>query len=370
MRITTILGARPQFIKAAPVSRVLRRTHTERLVHTGQHYDPMMSQVFFDELAIPAPDLTLHVGSATHGAQTGRMLEAIEQDLLAHPPDAVLVYGDTNSTLAGALAAAKLGIPLVHVEAGLRSFVSAMPEEINRVLTDRLSRLRCCPSPTACDHLAAEGIVDGVVMVGDVMLDALRDAEARVLTEPHRVAAWGVDPGGYVLATVHRAANTDDPVRLRAILAALGQLSRPVLWPVHPRTRRVMQELQLTAPAQVRMVEPLGYLDLVAALRSATVVVTDSGGLQKEAYWMGVPCVTLRRETEWTETVRSGWNVLVDADTQRIVEQVHFQAHLKAQLHEHALAAGANALATPRDAYGVEGAADRVVQSLSLLQQS
>lgn len=351
MRITTILGARPQFIKAAPVSRALRRLHEERLVHTGQHYDPMMSAVFFEELAIPAPDVTLQVGSATHGAQTGRMLEAVEQDLLTHPPDAVLVYGDTNSTLAGALAAAKLRIPLVHVEAGLRSFVDGMPEEINRVLTDRLSRIKCCPSTVARDHLAAEGITDSVVVVGDVMLDALRAAERRVAHETHRVAAWGVTPGQYVLATVHRAANTDEPARLREILAAFGQLSHPVLWPVHPRTRHIMERERLVAPVQVRLVEPLGYLDMVAALRSARVVVTDSGGLQKEAYWLGVPCVTLRAETEWTETVSSGWNVLVDTDVARIVAYVESAARIDA----------------PRDAYGLEGAAERVVQSLALL---
>ncbi len=351
MKITTILGARPQFIKAAPVSRALRRTHDERLIHTGQHYDAQMSAVFFDELGIPAPDVTLHVGSASHGAQTGRMLEAVEADLLQHRPDAVLVYGDTNSTLAGALAAAKLGIPLVHVEAGLRSYVTAMPEEINRVVTDRLSQLCCCPSELAKANLAREGIVDGVVVVGDVMLDALLDAATRVEGERDRVERLGVTPEEYVLATVHRAANTDDTARLGAIVAALGAIDRPVLWPVHPRTRRAMTQQQLSMPANVRVVEPLGYLDLVAALRHATTAVTDSGGLQKEAYWLGVPCVTLRNETEWTETVSSGWNVLADANRERIVEAT------RASTVPH----------TPRDAYGEPGASQRVVNALQTL---
>ena len=351
MKITTVLGARPQFIKAAPVSRALRRVHSERLIHTGQHYDPQMSAVFFDELGIPAPDVTLHVGSASHGAQTGQMLEAVEADLLQHRPDAVLVYGDTNSTLAGALAAAKLGIPLVHVEAGLRSYVRAMPEEINRVLTDRLSQLCCCPSADAQSNLAREGIVVGVVVVGDVMLDSLCETAARVAGDPLRIARLGVEPGAYVLATVHRAANTDDAARLASIVAAFGQLGRPVLWPVHPRSRAVMAQQHLVVPPNVQVVEPLGYLDLVAALQHAMAVVTDSGGLQKEAYWLGVPCVTLRNETEWTETVRSGWNVLADADVDRIVLAV----------------TGSTVPNTPRDAYGARGAAQRVVDALDRL---
>jgi UDP-N-acetylglucosamine 2-epimerase len=348
MNITTVLGARPQFIKAAPVSRALRVTHAERIIHTGQHYDPLMSAVFFEELNIPAPDVTLHVGSASHGAQTGRMLEAIELDLVAQRPDAVMVYGDTNSTLAGALAAAKLGIPLIHIEAGLRSFVRDMPDEINRVVTDRLSTLCCCPSELAREHLAREGIVNGVEVVGDVMQDALLETVTRTRDDVVRLATWGVTSGDYVLATVHRAANTDDPARLSAIVTALGSLARPVLWPMHPRTLRVMDERALTVPDNVRVVEPLGYLDFVSALSHAAVAVTDSGGLQKEAYWLGIPCVTLRGETEWTETVASGWNVLVDADASRIVDA----------------ATHARVSATARDAYGPRGAAQRVVEAI------
>lgn len=348
MKIVTILGARPQFIKAAPVSRALRVKHTEILVHTGQHYDAMMSDVFFDELGIPAPDITLNVGSAPHGAQTGRMLEGIETVLLREKPDAVLVYGDTNSTLAGALAAAKLGIPIVHVEAGLRSFVRDMPEEINRVLTDRLSTLCCCPSDSARVNLAAEGITQGVSVVGDVMLDALTDTATRVAHDSARLAALGVEPAGYLLATVHRAANTDDLARLRAIIAAFGAARETVLWPMHPRTRHVLGREGIALPTNVRAVEPLGYLDLVAALQHARAVVTDSGGLQKEAYWLGVPCVTLRDETEWTETVASGWNVLADADADRIAAAVR----------------AAHRPDVARDAYGVVGAADRVVAAI------
>jgi len=348
VKIVTILGARPQFIKAAPVSRALRRTHAEVLVHTGQHYDAMMSDVFFSELGIPAPDITLNVGSAPHGAQTGRMLEGIETVLLREQPDAVLVYGDTNSTLAGALAAAKLCIPIVHVEAGLRSFVRDMPEEINRVLTDRLSTLCCCPSETAREHLAAEGITGGVTVVGDVMLDALTDTAARVANDPARLTALGVEPSRYLLATVHRAANTDDVVRLRAIIGALGAAAEPVLWPMHPRTQHILAREGIALPANIRSVEPFGYLDLVTALQHARAAVTDSGGLQKEAYWLGVPCVTLRDETEWTETVASGWNVLADADADRILAGVR----------------GAGPSGAARDAYGIVGAAERVVAAM------
>lgn len=356
LRITTVVGARPQFIKAAPVSRALRAVHAERLIHTGQHYDAGMSAVFFEELGIPAPDVALAVGSGAHGAQTGRMLEAIEADLVASPPDAVLVYGDTNSTLAGALAAAKLGLPVVHVEAGLRSFVRDMPEEINRVLTDRLSRVCCCPTEGARAQLRAEGITAGVVVVGDVMLDALRDTAARVAGDPGRLGRLGVMRGGYALATVHRAANTDDPARLAALVAALGRLPWPVLWPVHPRTRAAMARGGVALPSTVRAVEPLGYGDLVAALQGAAVVLTDSGGLQKEAYWLRVPCVTLRAVTEWTETVDSGWNLLADADPDRIVAGART-----------VVAAAADGALPPPDAYGAPGAAARVTAALDLL---
>lgn len=358
MRVVTVLGARPQFIKAAPVSRALREQHTEILVHTGQHYDALMSDVFFDELGIPAPDVTLNVGSAPHGAQTGRMLEGVEAVLLRENPDVVLVYGDTNSTLAGALAAAKLGVPIVHVEAGLRSGVRDMPEEINRVLVDRLSSVCCCPNEGAAGNLAREGITHGVTVVGDVMLDALTETAARVAGDASRLAKLGIVPGRYLLATVHRAANTDDPARLAKIVAALAALStqaQPVVWPMHPRTRALLAARGVSIPASVRTIDALGYLDMVAALQGAAVTITDSGGLQKEAYWLGVPCVTLREETEWTETVTSGWNVLAGVESKAIVAAVQ------------RVLVGPPCRSAPREVYGVPGAAARVVTAIERL---
>jgi UDP-GlcNAc3NAcA epimerase len=347
MKIVTVVGARPQFIKAAPVSQALAVAgHQEVLVHTGQHYDPLMSDVFFQELGMRAPDHALHVGSAAHGAQTGRMLEAIEQVLQQEAPDALLVYGDTNSTLAGALAAAKCLIPIVHVEAGLRSHNRAMPEEVNRVLTDHISTLCCCPSPSAAAQLAAEGITRGVEVVGDVMYDALRAMCARLEQE-------GALPRGaadaHVLVTLHRPANTDDPAQLERVVRALGAVHAPVRWPVHPRTRQALRTAGITLPPNVTPLDPLGYRDLVATLATAHAVITDSGGLQKEAYWLGTPCLTVRSETEWTETVASGWNRLVDLardDLAMLVREVRRPA-------------------TPRDAYGPPGASSRIVEAMA-----
>ncbi|MGD9780907.1 MAG: non-hydrolyzing UDP-N-acetylglucosamine 2-epimerase [Kiritimatiellia bacterium] len=318
-KIATIVGARPQFIKAAAVSRALRKSFHEVLVHTGQHYDGNMSQVFFDELDIPRPDYDLGIGSGGHGAQTGAMLAAIEEILLKEKPDRVLVYGDTNSTLAGALAAVKLHIPVAHVEAGLRSFNRRMPEEINRVLTDHVADLLFCPSETAVAHLAAEGICKGVHRVGDVMFEALMHAASAAKRTSDALARWSLVPGAYALATIHRAENTDDPDRLARVVEALGEVSRrlPVVFPVHPRTRGKLRSLPV--PGDLRLVEPQGYLDMVRLESEAAVVLTDSGGVQKEAYWLRVPCVTLREETEWVETVQQGWNVLAGCDRERIV---------------------------------------------------
>lgn len=318
-----MVGARPQFIKAAMVSRTLRRRHTEVLVHTGQHYNYEMSQVFFDELDIPAPDINLNVGSGSHGRQTGAMLGGLEEVLLAERPDWVLVYGDTNSTLAGALAAAKLHRPVAHVEAGLRSFNRAMPEEINRVVTDHLSNLLFCPSQTAVDHLAAEGVHQGVYLVGDVMAEALAFAAARARQRSNILARLELVEGSYLLATVHRPENTDDPARLSAILEAFDQVAEPVIFPVHPRTRKAIQSLGYTPAPRVKLIEPVSYLDMTQLSQSARLILTDSGGLQKEAYWLGVPCLTLRDETEWVETVAVGWNRLVGAATEQIVQAVH-----------------------------------------------
>jgi UDP-GlcNAc3NAcA epimerase len=314
MHVLTVVGARPQFVKAWAVSRSLRERHRETLLHTGQHYDDRMSRVFFDELGIPPADLNLEVGSGSHAAQTGQMLIGIEREIVARRPDWLLVYGDTNSTLAGALAAAKLHVPIAHVEAGLRSFNRAMPEEINRVLTDHVSDRLFCPTDTAVRNLAAEGVTRGVHQVGDVMYDATRMALDRLAG---RAAPVDLPAGGYYLATVHRAENTDTPGRLDAILSAFGQLPLPVVWPVHPRTRKVLGDASV--PGNVRMTEPFGYLDSLAAQRSAAAVLTDSGGVQKEAYILGVPCVTLREETEWVETVEAGWNRLAGADPGKIV---------------------------------------------------
>ena len=322
MKVVTVVGARPQLVKAAAVSRVLRQQHTEILIHTGQHYDAAMSDVFFDELQIEAPAVNLGVGSASHGEQTAAMLAGIERVLLEERPDWVMVYGDTNSTLAGALAASKLRIPIAHVEAGLRSFNRAMPEEINRVVADHLSGLLLCPSGTAVDNLAAEGIRRGVYVVGDVMLDALLFARARAGARSGVLSRLGVAERQYVVATVHRAENTDDAARLAGIIGALDACEGTVVFPVHPRTRKVIERSRLAVSPRVRFVDPLGYLDMVRLVSTARLVVTDSGGLQKEAYWLGIPCVTVRDETEWVETVAAGWNVVVGTDRERIVAAV------------------------------------------------
>jgi UDP-N-acetylglucosamine 2-epimerase len=322
LKVVTIVGARPQFVKAAAVSRELRRRHQEILVHTGQHYDYEMSGVFFDGLEIPPADVNLGVGSGSHGAQTGAMLKGIEDVLRSERPDYLLIYGDTNSTLAGALAASKLFVPVAHVEAGLRSFNRRMPEEVNRVVADHLSNVLFCPSETAVANLAAEGITDGVHVVGDVMLDVLHWALERVGAQPPVLSRWGLSPKSYLLATLHRSENTDDRARLAAILQGLDALdeNEPVIFPVHPRARKVINDAGFHLKPHVRLVDPLGYLDMVAATASARLVLTDSGGLQKETYWLGVPCVTLRDQTEWVETVEAGWNVLVGADAAKIVD--------------------------------------------------
>lgn len=323
MRTVSIVGARPQFVKAAILSRAIRQYCREILVHTGQHYDVGMSDVFFQELDIPAPDYYLEVGSGTHGQQTGRMLEKIEEVLLTTKPNWVLVYGDTNSTLAGALAASKLNIPVAHVEAGLRSFNRIMPEEINRVMTDHISHLLFCPSATATVNLRNEGITSGVHMVGDVMADVLVKALEKAKPRGIRLARFGVQPGCYLLATVHRAENTDDPNRIKAILAALNSSPEDVIFPLHPRTAQRIAGMGFTPGPRLHLVPPVGYLDMVCLVEGARMLLTDSGGAQKESYWLGTPCLTLRDETEWVETVDVGWNMLVGAHEERICEAVH-----------------------------------------------
>lgn len=324
--VVTVVGARPQFIKASAVSREFarRRGVVERIVHTGQHYDAGLSDVFFAELGIPAPAHHLGVGSGSHGAQTAHMLEGIEKVLLAERPMAVLVYGDTNSTLAAALAAAKLHIPVAHVEAGLRSFNRRMPEELNRVMTDHLATLLHCPTRVAVAHLAHEGITKGVHHVGDVMCDvALEIARRAEETSPLRNS--GLPDREFVLATVHRAENTDDPKRLEAIFAALSAVGaeRMVVFPVHPRTRAVIEKRGLSL-SRVTLMEPVGLVDMTWLERHAALIVTDSGGVQKEAYFHRTPCVTVRTETEWVETVSAGWNRLADpSDAEAITSAIN-----------------------------------------------
>ncbi len=318
MRIMTVVGARPQFIKAAAVSRALRAApgFAEVLVHTGQHYDENMSAIFFEELGVPTPDHRLEVGSAGHGAQTGRMLEAVERLLIADRPDCVLVYGDTNSTLAGALAAVKLHVPVSHVEAGLRSFNRRMPEEINRVLADHASDLLFAPTPSAVRNLGREGISAGKVhLVGDVMYDAALHYARQAAALARLPRALGLTPGSYVLATVHRAENTDDPARLGAVLLGLERVARqvPVVLPLHPRTRSAWARSGRSLPAGegLLIIDPVGYLEMISLEKNARLVVTDSGGVQKEAYFYGVACVTLREETEWQELLEIGANQLL-----------------------------------------------------------
>jgi UDP-GlcNAc3NAcA epimerase len=320
--IVTVVGARPQFVKAAPVSRALAAAAVrETLVHTGQHYDAAMSDVFFQRLGISDPDHHLGVGSGPHGGQTARMLEGIERILLEAKPDLLLVYGDTNSTLAGALAAAKLHVPVAHVEAGLRSFNRRMPEEINRVLTDHLSSVLFAPTDAAVANLAAEGIRGEVVRTGDVMLDTALLFRAECGNEAGgQLRAWGVESRRFVLATIHRAENTDDPVRWASILDAMqrvGESVGTVLWPVHPRVRRALEGKSL---ANVRLLDPLPYFEMQALLMNARVVLTDSGGLQKEAAFHETPCVTLRDETEWVELVTCGVNTLAGTEADTVVK--------------------------------------------------
>ncbi|MGG3804415.1 non-hydrolyzing UDP-N-acetylglucosamine 2-epimerase [Metabacillus fastidiosus] len=323
MKIVTVLGARPQFIKAGPVSREIRKDHEEIIIHTGQHYDANMSDIFFTELNIPKPDYHLNVGSGSHGVQTANMLIQIEEILLKETPDYVLVYGDTNSTLAGSLAASKLHIPIVHVEAGLRSFNKKMPEEVNRILTDHVSSFLFCPSDTSVNNLKDENITKHVYNVGDVMYDAVRYNQdiadkSTILTD------IGVASKDYYLITVHRAENTEDRERIENILAAFSQIEGTKVWPIHPRTKNKLLSygIDLDKIPGLKVIEPIGYLDMLCLEKNAKKILTDSGGVQKEAYFVQTPCVTLRDETEWVETLKDNANVLVGANTEKILEAV------------------------------------------------
>ncbi len=321
MRFASIVGTRPQFVKVALVSKILRQQHEELIIHTGQHYDYALSTQFFNELAIPEPDYYLGCGSASHAVQTARMLIAQEEVLTKERIDWVIVYGDTNSTLAAALVAAKLHIPIAHIEAGLRSFNRAMPEEINRIVTDHLSSRLFCPTETARQQANREGLFQGVEFVGDVMYDMLLQVQSKLddrinllLPELH------ITPQKYMLTTVHRPVNTDDRTAMSAIVKALNKIEMPIIFPVHPRTRACLQNYGIQLGKHIQLIEPVGYLDMLALQRAAYRIITDSGGIQKEAFLQGVPCVTLRDETEWMETVQLGWNALVGTQWQRILE--------------------------------------------------
>jgi UDP-N-acetylglucosamine 2-epimerase (non-hydrolysing) len=325
MKIMSVVGARPQFIKCAPVSRELRKKHKEVLVHTGQHYDHGMSDIFFEELHIPKPDYNLNIGSSSHGKQTGAMLAGIEDVLLNEKPDMMLVYGDTNSTIGGALAAAKLHVKVAHVEAGLRSFDRSMPEEINRVLTDHISDILFCPTKTAVENLAKEGIINGVNLVGDVMVDALEYNYGIAMKTSKIIEKLGVTPGKFLAVTIHRPGNTDVKEHMVNILSALGESGKEIVFPAHPRTVNYLKGYGLleTLPSNIQIIEPLGYLDMLMLMGSADKVITDSGGVQKEAYMLKVPCITLRDNTEWVETIESGWNVLVGANKELLLKMIH-----------------------------------------------
>ena len=320
MKLVTIVGARPQFIKAAVFSKEFRKDNVEILIHTGQHYDENMSDTFFKELDIPKPDYNLGIGSGNHGMQTGRMLEEIEKVLIKEKPDGVLVYGDTNSTLAGALAASKLNIPVFHIEAGLRSYNMAMPEEQNRILTDHISTLLFCPTQTAVDNLSKEGIIKGVINTGDIMYDAVlnnivlgekkyRDGKWLEVLKKENINMINLDKKLYYLVTIHRPVNTDNHKNLSQIFDALDSLDKPVLMPLHPRTIKKVDSFKLNKN-NIIIINPVGYLMMLFLLKNAYMIITDSGGLQKEAYFLKTPCTTLRNETEWPETLVDRWNVL------------------------------------------------------------
>ena len=322
MKILSVVGARPEFIQAAPIRRALQaRAHVQEVwVHTGQHYDYQMAEAFFADLGLPAPDHNLGVGSGSHAAQTAAILTRMETVLERERPDLVIVRGDTNSTVGAALAAAKLCIPVAHVEAGERSYDRRMPEEVNRLVVDRLADLHFCVSQTAVRQLAAEGYTASVHRVGDVMLDAMLQYWELAQTRSSILQRLGLQPGEFALVTIHRAANTDDAARLGGIVTALNQVAGPVVFPVHPRTSLALARYGLTLGPHVHATEPLGYFDMVALETSAALIATDSGGVQREAYFLKVPCITLRDESEWMETVAAGWNRLTGASPERIVQ--------------------------------------------------
>jgi UDP-N-acetylglucosamine 2-epimerase (non-hydrolysing) len=353
MKIVSIVGARPQFIKCAPLSREIRKRHQEIIVHTGQHYDPEMSEIFFEELDIPKPGYHLGVGSGSHAGQTAKILERTETVLLSEHPDIVVIYGDTNSTLAGALAASKLQIPIAHVEAGLRSFDRTMPEEINRVVADHLSSFLFCPTTTAVSNLHLEGISKGVCLVGDVMNDALFFNRQVAETRSDILDRLGITRSRYLVLTVHRPSNTDNKNHLAEILRSVSKAGLPVVFPVHPRTRKNLDKYGLLdcLPENLLCIDPVGYLDMISLMAHADKILTDSGGVQKEAYLLGIPCITLRENTEWIETVADGWNILVGADSGKIISAIESFSPDTPQ----------------RDVFGPPGASKRICEILDCI---
>ncbi len=316
MKIAQIVGARPQFVKLAPLSQLIRQSHTEIIIHSGQHYDIQMNDVFFRDMQIPAPDYELNIGSGSQARQTAEMLGALETVLIDEKPDWVIVYGDTNTTLAGALAAAKLGLKTAHVEACLRSFNRSMPEEINRVVTDHVSDLLFCPTDTAMENARREGLLEKSFLVGDIMSDSLKLGLELAKGYSEIMKELSLQPGTFALLTLHRPYNVDDPRSLELILRGLDSLNKKIVFPVHPRTRNVLAGLDPESFKNLSFIEPLSYLDFISLMGAAEMILTDSGGIQKEAYIIGRPCVTLRSETEWTETVSSGWNLLLPIDSE------------------------------------------------------
>lgn len=325
MKIASIIGVRPQFVKASVVSKELRKQHNEILIHTGQHYDYQMNKIFFDQLRLPEPEYHLNIGSGSHGHQTGEMLGKIEDVLIKERPDIVLTYGDTNSTIAGALAAAKLHIKTAHIESGLRSFDRSMPEEINRILTDHCSDLLFCPTQNAVDNLKMEGIRENVYLTGDVMVDSLLLNKEIAKKESNILNELDLRLGKYLVATIHRASNTDDKKNLTNIVEALLNIDEDVVFPLHPRTEKFLKQYGLYEKLKDNVIlsSPLGFFDFIQLMSNSRMVLTDSGGVQKEAYVLKVPCITLRNNTEWIETIEDGWNVLVGADKEMIVRMVN-----------------------------------------------
>jgi len=348
MKIISVVGARPQFIKLSALSKELRKKHQEIILHTGQHYDEELSKIFFSQLSIPEPDYNLGIGSAEHGEQTGRMLKGIEEVLLFEKPDLVIVYGDTNSTLAGALAAVKQNIPVAHVEAGLRSFKKSMPEEINRVLTDHVSSLLFCPTRTSVQNLRKEGITTGVYLVGDVMYDSLREHIKRAERSSRIMKKLNLSKKDFYLITIHRAENTDIKENLTKIVQILTGLDKKTVFPVHPRTKKCLFEFKLLDKLESKdhllLIDPVSYLDMLVLEKNASCVLTDSGGVQKEAFFLKTPCLTLREETEWVETLKNGFNQLVGLEVNKVIKRIRKGDHFprKVQRRTTLTSKGAN----------------------------